>query len=610
MAHRFHIQPVQVAGCPGPPSCFLREDEDEEDMMLANGPDDLGDLMQQMREGAAWAESLAIDGDLSLCGAPAGAASAAAAAATSLAELGGYASPTPLAAPRPAVPLRLQPTAAAAAAGSVAGPAAATAGGPPDLGPGTLAAVGRRQQREAEQEAAMAELQPAMRALLMHPGAAGGGQLMIPVGGAAPAAAASEPAAAYCAPPQGLSCAGALAAARPDGSLPSWPAPALQAAHFYSQPASFYAARTAAPPQAFQASPFAFYQAPVSFMAAPPGGGSPPPPLDAAAALAWQQQMQVQQYGGAGCVPLPPTFLPGYLQTLPLPQPNPSAASGSANASDGTTLRLRSSFDSDTGGSISASGALPPALGARTSSGALASAVVPQLPALGGDGGFGHSQAPFERQGPGACAGDWAWRLPAGGGKCDAPSDSSDCDDSGARERDEGSAQVVPEVKPELVADMPLALVPPPPPPLLPLPLPLAAAAPLLAPLPLPLPGTAATPLQAPLGVWSAADFPPLPTFCGFYDTPAAHAARLARRASLERYRLKKARRGTGKKIRYVKRKVNADKRPRIKGRFIKAEDAADLLAAAAGAADSAGLSDSHTSAEGAQPECSSAAAT
>ncbi len=33
----------------------------------------------------------------------------------------------------------------------------------------------------------------------------------------------------------------------------------------------------------------------------------------------------------------------------------------------------------------------------------------------------------------------------------------------------------------------------------------------------------------------------------------------------MERYRLKKARRCAGKKIRYVKRKVNADKRPRIK---------------------------------------------
>ena len=46
---------------------------------------------------------------------------------------------------------------------------------------------------------------------------------------------------------------------------------------------------------------------------------------------------------------------------------------------------------------------------------------------------------------------------------------------------------------------------------------------------------------------------------------PSPAAARMARLASLERYRLKKARRGFGKKIRYQARKVNADKRPRVK---------------------------------------------
>jgi hypothetical protein len=46
---------------------------------------------------------------------------------------------------------------------------------------------------------------------------------------------------------------------------------------------------------------------------------------------------------------------------------------------------------------------------------------------------------------------------------------------------------------------------------------------------------------------------------------PSLAAARMARLASLERYRLKKARRGFGKKIRYQARKVNADKRPRVK---------------------------------------------
>ena len=43
-----------------------------------------------------------------------------------------------------------------------------------------------------------------------------------------------------------------------------------------------------------------------------------------------------------------------------------------------------------------------------------------------------------------------------------------------------------------------------------------------------------------------------------------------ARIACVERYRKKKARRSFAKHIRYSKRKVNADRRPRVKGRFIK----------------------------------------
>lgn len=52
------------------------------------------------------------------------------------------------------------------------------------------------------------------------------------------------------------------------------------------------------------------------------------------------------------------------------------------------------------------------------------------------------------------------------------------------------------------------------------------------------------------------------------FPAPPWTAARLARHASLERFRLKKARRalaGSGRKIRYVARKVNADKRIRVK---------------------------------------------
>lgn len=76
-----------------------------------------------------------------------------------------------------------------------------------------------------------------------------------------------------------------------------------------------------------------------------------------------------------------------------------------------------------------------------------------------------------------------------------------------------------------------------------------------------------------------------LPFLCGYYGSHAALTARLARQASLERFRLKKARRalaGGGKKIRYVARKVNADKRIRVKGRFVKAGEAAAILAAEA----------------------------
>lgn len=47
-----------------------------------------------------------------------------------------------------------------------------------------------------------------------------------------------------------------------------------------------------------------------------------------------------------------------------------------------------------------------------------------------------------------------------------------------------------------------------------------------------------------------------------------------ARQQSLNRYRDKKARRfNNSTKVRYEMRKVNADKRPRIKGRFVKPEE-------------------------------------
>ncbi|GLI67726.1 hypothetical protein VaNZ11_011919 [Volvox africanus] len=60
----------------------------------------------------------------------------------------------------------------------------------------------------------------------------------------------------------------------------------------------------------------------------------------------------------------------------------------------------------------------------------------------------------------------------------------------------------------------------------------------------------------------------------------------------LERYRQKKARRLYTKKIRYQLRKINADKRPRIKGRFVKKEELAEFLAAQRGTGGAAARED------------------
>ncbi len=45
------------------------------------------------------------------------------------------------------------------------------------------------------------------------------------------------------------------------------------------------------------------------------------------------------------------------------------------------------------------------------------------------------------------------------------------------------------------------------------------------------------------------------------------------RAEALDRYRQKRARRAYTKKIRYQLRKINADRRPRVKGRFVKKEE-------------------------------------
>jgi hypothetical protein len=105
----------------------------------------------------------------------------------------------------------------------------------------------------------------------------------------------------------------------------------------------------------------------------------------------------------------------------------------------------------------------------------------------------------------------------------------------------------------------------------------------------------------------------------------AAHAAAAAaaaaaaepfvrtRAEALARYREKRARRTHAKKIRYHLRKVNADKRPRVKGRFVKkgelAEIEADAAAAAAAADDAAGYGSSVWDEAGASAAAAAAAA-
>jgi len=62
----------------------------------------------------------------------------------------------------------------------------------------------------------------------------------------------------------------------------------------------------------------------------------------------------------------------------------------------------------------------------------------------------------------------------------------------------------------------------------------------------------------------------------------AGGAGGVARHACLQRYRAKKARRLFTHTVRYAARKANADRRPRVKGRFVKASELAAYLAAQA----------------------------
>eukprot|EP00198_Chlamydomonas_reinhardtii_P011258 XP_001700595.1 predicted protein [Chlamydomonas reinhardtii] len=87
-----------------------------------------------------------------------------------------------------------------------------------------------------------------------------------------------------------------------------------------------------------------------------------------------------------------------------------------------------------------------------------------------------------------------------------------------------------------------------------------------------------------------------LPSLCPCAETSAAadepqqqQVVMVKQEPCLERYRQKKARRHYSKKIRYQLRKINADKRPRIKGRFVKKDELASFLATQRGGGAAAG---------------------
>lgn len=69
----------------------------------------------------------------------------------------------------------------------------------------------------------------------------------------------------------------------------------------------------------------------------------------------------------------------------------------------------------------------------------------------------------------------------------------------------------------------------------------------------------------------------PVPVCPSALKPPGEQEVR-TRKECLERYKEKKARRLYTKKIRYQLRKINADKRPRIKGRFVKKEELEEYL--------------------------------
>lgn len=260
---------------------------------------------------------------------------------------------------------------------------ATAAARPSPAGPQPLHALMALSQKH--QAAAPSPLQPAVRALLMHPPGADAGdaaarplphpsQLMVPVGGLEAASQKGER------EPQQLTCAASLAAA-PSGSGASW---LMGSVPLSAQPQQRHP----------QQSPLLSLLSPSGVFAA----AAPLPPPQP-----WQLSMQAmaqQQAPRAG-----------------LPEPNCSGSgSGSVGASDGTTVFLRSSFDST-------SSVLQPPLGPHAHAPVCYPAfLLPQPPLVYAPAAAGVARPAL------ASSAEAQWAL-------DAPSDCSDVEDERMDER-------------------------------------------------------------------------------------------------------------------------------------------------------------------------------
>ncbi|KAI3424125.1 hypothetical protein D9Q98_009486 [Chlorella vulgaris] len=513
------LQAPFVSGAPGPPGCYrppnyssIKEEEEEEDMFYpASGrgePDDLGDLMQEMREGAAWADGLSMECEL--------------------------------------------PSSAAF-----------------DRSPSAASQLPQQRTTQQPGEQQEAPLQACMAAKLMHPSAARSGceagNDMIPV---------NLP---------GAGCEGeSEPQTQPPGSNASNARP-MQ--HSGWQPMPF-----AGTPAMQQASSLYGHAPPLahpSDSSQPLAGYQPPPAHYMPSEIpSMPQLMQLGGYGPGGydasgmmaSVPRGGFQLPAPI-LMRMPQGAPSAPSG---ASDGTKLRLRSSIDG--GGGDSASG--DPGGGScaqahpqqqEQSQLHIRGGAMHAVPQMCGDASSPGGAAAFNSSSFAPCtSGGRSLAQAPGALCCDAASEGSDVEDNscmGHQQEHHQQCGGTPRMVPQPGASGQQAAP--------------AGCAFDAAALPLPMVAMTAPGCVDASGCMDGsafASFPPMPAPSLYYDldSPAAQTARFARQKSLERYREKKARRGFGKKIRYQARKVNADRRPRVKGRFIKADEAAAILDAAA----------------------------